>query len=196
MKHCHKCGTTKLKTKFSKDKNTKDKLSSTCKKCVSILNYRYFKTKDGLISRMYGSQRSNSKKRGDIPPAYTKQDLRDWLYSQKKFHHLFHLWEVSNYDKMLVPSVDRLNDYEPYTFSNIQLMTWIENKNKGEKDKLDGINNKQNRAIIQFSIDGDFIKEYYSLAQAGRELSISRASIRRCCQGKAKSACGFRWKYK
>ena len=39
--------------------------------------------------------------------------------------------------------VDRLNDYKGYSFDNIQLMTWQENKDKGHRDCLNGINNKE-----------------------------------------------------
>lgn len=52
------------------------------------------------------------------------------------------------------------------------------------------------KPIIQFSLDGDFIKEYISATEAERVTGISRAGIRRCCIGKYKQARGYKWKYK
>ena len=43
---------------------------------------------------------------------------------------------------MLAPSIDRKDDYKPYTFDNIQLTTWQQNKAKGHEDCKNGINNK------------------------------------------------------
>ena len=129
------------------------------------LEYRH--TKRGLISRMYGHQRAASKKRGHPLPTYSNEDLQDWLSSQTLFHHLFHLWENSNYDKLLIPSVDRIDDDEGYSFSNIQLMTWSENKAKSHKDmrasKLKHGHNPQ-KEVNQYSKKGTFIEGYVSLS--------------------------------
>ena len=44
--------------------------------------------------------------------------------------------------------------------------------------------------------DGKFIKEWIGASQAMKELGIDKASIGRVCQGKKKSAGGFKWSYK
>ena len=51
-----------------------------------------------------------------------------------------------------------------------------------------------NIAIVQLDKNGGFIKEYRSIAYAIRETNIIH--ICECCQGKRKSAGGFRWMYK
>ena len=55
---------------------------------------------------------------------------------------------------------------------------------------------KQSIPILQFSKDGEFIKEWQSAREAQRKLGIAQQSICACCQGKLKSAGGFIWKYK
>ena len=50
--------------------------------------------------------------------------------------------------------------------------------------------------IIQLTSDFKFIKEWSSIAQAGRELSINYKNIHSVCNHKRNKAGGFRWMYK
>ena len=52
------------------------------------------------------------------------------------------------------------------------------------------------RQVIQLSVDGDFIAEYNTIAEASRMLGINQSAIVKCCKGKNKLASGFRWIYK
>ena len=90
----------------------------------------YKKTIDGLISKIYGQQKQSSKKRGHQPPTYSKELLHRWITAHVIFQELYDNWIASNYEKDLVPSVDRLDDSKGYSFDNIQLMTWKENNAK------------------------------------------------------------------
>lgn len=49
--------------------------------------------------------------------------------------------------------------------------------------------------ILQFSLDGKFIRKWNSTKDAGRELDIDRGSITKCCKGKRKTAGGYKWGY-
>lgn len=49
--------------------------------------------------------------------------------------------------------------------------------------------------VLQFSIDGTFIKRYDSACDAGRILNINRSGIRQCAIGKLKTSGGYVWKY-
>lgn len=157
---------------------------------------KYYKTKTGLVNRIIGSQRSRSRKKGMIPPSYTTQELREWLMSQALYHKLYNLWVLSGYDKALIPSIDRIDDYSPYCFSNIQLMTWSENNAKHWKDRREGKNNKINKAVVAFSEKNKIIFEFHSAMQAERETGISNSTIIKCCKNKNKTAGGYSWKYK
>ena len=199
MKKCKKCRELKSLDKFFKHKIKKDGLQIYCKDCSTIRNIEYYRTKEGLLTKIYGGQRSGSKRKERILPNYTKQKLKDWLFKQNLFHELFNDWVSSNYDKMLTPSVDRKKDNFPYSLDNIQLMTWQQNKDKGHRDMrlgkiINGVNPQ--KPVIQYDKQGNFIAEYCSLRQAKRETGISNGGISENCNGTRKSAGGFIWKFK
>jgi group I intron endonuclease len=52
------------------------------------------------------------------------------------------------------------------------------------------------QAVIQYSKDGVFIKEWDNISLAAKFLSLHGTHISKCCKGKAKITGGFRWKYK
>lgn len=76
---------------------------------------------------------------------------------------------------------------------------WNKGKVLTEEEKQQIHNcNPQKIAILQYSKDGTFIKEWSAILLAARELGISATSICRVCKGQKryKSAGGFIWKYK
>ena len=64
-----------------------------------------------------------------------------------------------------------------------------------EAEKLK-ISDKNSIAVLQYDLDGNFIKEWKSARQAFKDLNISYKNICTVCQGKRRSAGGFAWKYK
>ena len=50
--------------------------------------------------------------------------------------------------------------------------------------------------ILQFSIDGTFVKEWSSATEAYHQLGISQGNICSCCKGRLKHAGGYVWRYK
>ena len=52
------------------------------------------------------------------------------------------------------------------------------------------------KAIEQYSLEWEFIREFWWMAEATREVWVDRASIYSCCMGKYKQAWWFIWKYK
>lgn len=52
-------------------------------------------------------------------------------------------------------------------------------------------------AVLQYSIDGDFIAEYYSMGAAATAIGVKSAGdICMCCKGQRPFAYGYVWKYK
>lgn len=52
------------------------------------------------------------------------------------------------------------------------------------------------KPVLQYSINGEFIKEFSSATEAEKITGICRAGIQRCCIRKYKQAKGYIWKYK
>ena len=156
----------------------------------------YKRTIKGVITTIYCSQMQLSKKRGHICPHYTKEQLSEWLHNQPEFTELYDNWVNSGYLKHLKPSIDRLDDYKPYTISNIRLVTWGENNDRYSSDIKNGINTKCTRAVLQYDLDRRLINEYFSMAHAARVNNLLANGIRKCCIGEYKTSGGFIWRYK
>ena len=195
-KICKKCNQKTELNQFYKRKTAKDGLRDWCIKCEKDSIVKYRRTKKGLIYSVFRSQNARSLIHGYDKPQYNSKQLFEWAIKQNIFHELFDKWVESGYDKMLVPSFDRLDDYKGYNLSRLRIVTWQENKDKFDKDRIDGINNKKSKAVIQWSLEGNFIKEFYSMANAARETGTSRTKIVLCCKGKRNTSNGFRWSYK
>lgn len=52
------------------------------------------------------------------------------------------------------------------------------------------------RKIIQYDLNGNFIKEWDMIKQAALELGLHGSGISCCCKGKVNSCGGYKWKYK
>jgi hypothetical protein len=195
MKKCTKCWD--LTDNFTKDCKMKDWLYSICKVCCNNISKEYIKTKEWLSLKMYDWQKRSSKKRGYNLPNYTLKEFRYWLFSQENFNSIYNNWIDSWYEKDLIPSVDRLDDYISYTIENIRLTTWLENKSKWHTDRKSWINNKNSKSVISIDLITWEEKQYYSIMQASRETWTNRWNISSCCNGNNyyKTVWGFKWKY-
>ena len=58
--------------------------------------------------------------------------------------------------------------------------------------------NKVKHPVQQYSLDGNFIREFDSITQAAKQCGNKNKhpQISLCCQGKLIQACGYLWKYK
>ena len=77
--------------------------------------------------------------------------------------------------------------------NNLEMMTRSENQ-------LHAYNilkrKRAGKVILQYDLDNNFIKEYASACEANRQTHICRSCINDCCNGKLKTAGGYKWKYK
>lgn len=55
---------------------------------------------------------------------------------------------------------------------------------------------KKYRKIIQLDLEGKIIKEWFGIIIASKELNINRSTIGDVCNGRKRTAGGFKWEYK
>ena len=70
--------------------------------------------------------------------------------------------------------------------------------NKGvpmsEEQKKKMRNDKRSKKVRQLTLDGEFVREWSSLKECERN-GFNHSVVGKCCQGKLKSAYGFKWCY-
>ena len=68
---------------------------------------------------------------------------------------------------------------------------------KEHKEKFrNGCIKSRSKPVVQYTIDGKYVAEFESQAEAARKTKIHFGSISNCCLGRSKTAGGFIWKYK
>ena len=207
MKKCFKCGLEKELTQFYKHKEMSDGHLNKCKECAkkdtanndkvffNRTDKSYDKTEKGVIRVMYKTQIANSKRRKMDLPTYTKEEFRQWLYINN-FKALYSNWVKSGYEKQIKPSVDRLDDFAPYSFDNIRLVTWKKNK-KHQSDDITNANGKCGRickAVLQLDRNNIVLAEYHSFNFARRTVGYSME--KNIKNGKPSRKDGTYWRYK
>lgn len=195
---CKKCQKEKMIEDMHSTKNYKGERRYwfTCRDCYNNRCNAYHKTPAGLVAKIYNAQKRASKKRNMDAPAYSYQELLVWMQAQPNFKTLFDNWVASGFKSRQRPSIDRLDDYLPYFFENIRLVTWDENMFKNHEGCRMG-NNKMAEAmcnpVVQLSINGDYINSFLSTAIASRFTNTNPSSIKKVVNGNLKMAGGFVW---
>lgn len=196
MKKCTKCKEIKRFPDFYNNNKLPFGKDCICKSCYTKYRDKYKVSKRGVVAIIYGNQRDSSKKRNHPMPDYTFLELKDWVFSQSNFNMLYNNWVKSGYKKELKPSCDRLDNNKPYTFDNLQLITWNENKYLYYRHLELGLCKRKLKPVLQYNIKGSFIEEFYSIAQASRINNIPHSNIIKVCKGERSTAGGYIWKYK
>jgi len=171
-------------------------IRAACNGCRSEDTRLLQRSLKGCIGKMYSHQKQSSKRRGHQEPLYSLRELEVFLLNSEEYIKLHAQWADSGYMKGLKPSCDRLDDYKPYSFDNIRVVTWDENNRKYQSDRVVGVNNKQNMAVVSLDSNNIFVTEYFSIRQAARMINVPAANIQRCCVVKHRRAKGFFWRYK
>lgn len=68
-------------------------------------------------------------------------------------------------------------------------------KNKIRRGAPLGNNNAPTKGVHQYTLDGEYVASYHSIASASRENGVSSASIVNCAKGKVEHSVGYIWRY-
>lgn len=69
-------------------------------------------------------------------------------------------------------------------------------KHLSERHKAKLVQSRLRYKVLQYGLDGKFIKEWDSVSEVRKAYNCTTAAIRMCCIGKNNSSCGYVWKYK
>ncbi len=138
---CSRCGEVGGLEMFPRSRISRG--SGYCKECVKIYNKKSKeninkKPKDDfmrLTSKLYTTQRKSCKERSHEKPEYTLNEFREWIKNNDNFYKILEQWVSSGFKLTMKPTVDRINPFKTYSFSNIRVITVGENNSKSQIDK-------------------------------------------------------------
>jgi hypothetical protein len=141
--------------------------------------------KDTLLGRIYNNQRSNSKLRGHDMPSYNLEEFRVWARADKRFNKIFKEWVASGFEPNKVPSFDRFDNDEGYSFCNISCTTWEENRAGGGRKRIP----------VLCKANGVLMSVYDSAKSAAKAVNCHSTEITATCRGRRKLTRGYEWEY-
>lgn len=106
---------------------------------------------------------------------------KDGQRKMYKVHRLVAEAYIPNPDNL--PQVDHIDNIKTHNYLNN--LQWITNRDNNRKSK--------NKPILQYDLEGNFIREWPSATDVGKE---AQSNISKCLTGKTKTAYGYKWVYK
>lgn len=101
---------------------------------------------------------------------------------------------IETINKRIKASIGKVRSIE----SKINISNSLKGKVRSEESKLKQSKSRKgigNKPILQYDLNGNFIKEWESSSIVKLHLGITN-HIAACCKGKRKTAGGYKWKYK
>lgn len=122
------------------------------------------------------------------------------------------VWEAFRYKIPACMEIDHQNTIrDDCRLFNLRICTSKENSNNPitkerhaeanrrpdcRRNHVDAVKKTCSKPVLQYTIDGEFIKEWPSASEAARQLGYHQSNISACCRGEKKQAYGYIWKYK
>jgi hypothetical protein len=105
----------------------------------------------------------------------------NWLFWETFYISLFKSWGFN---------LQNQNDGGGGSIGGYKLPT-VSLTHKGRKSP----NENRGKKILQYDLEGNFIKEWPNTIKASQSVSVSDVSIDQCLKGKSKKSAGYIWKY-
>ena len=119
---------------------------------------------------------------------YKKGEMKPY-----RIHRLVAKTFIPNPDNL--PQVNHIDENPSNNKSeNLEWCDQKYNNNYGTRAKRQA--DKCSKPVIQFTKDGEFVREWKSMNDVQRNLGYSNGNISSCCTGRYKSAYGYIWKFK
>jgi hypothetical protein len=159
-------------------------------------NYEFIKEKEKEFIKLYG--RIN-RKTGTLANMTDGGDgIIGYTPSKEKIerHKLFMIGKKQSEEQ----KQKRIQSRKGYCHSE-ETKLKISNSHKGKKvskDHIEKLHKGQilanSKPILQYDLQGNFIREWQSATIAAKEINLHPTSIRHCVQGKTKTSGGYIWK--
>ena len=164
-----------------------------------IMSLNYGRTGKSKLKRL------NKTKTGYQQVRLSKNGKKDTFYVHRIVAETFlpnpeNLPQVNHIDE------DKTNNFvgtpeNDYKDGNLEWKSHRDNLNHGTRNERAGkaiskanTNGKRSKRVLQFTLDDEFVREWPSVAECGRN-GFCQGHVSRCCQGKRKSHKGFKWCY-
>lgn len=102
------------------------------------------------------------------------------------------LWGRDQAWLMKRPSIDRVDPKENYTKENCRYIELSENSRASVPPSK---RPWQAKGVIQKTLDGDFVKRWYSQKEAADALGFQESAIGKCCRGVFNNYRGYKWEF-
>ena len=135
---------------------------------------------------------------GKNPKGYYKVALfNDSIRKDTLVHRMVAEAFIPNPDNL--PHVNHKDENK--TNNRVDNLEWCTNQyniNYGTRNKRRSetlTNGACSKPVVQYTIDGEFVKEWPSMQEVERQTGYQHQSIGKCCMGKYKTSHNFIWKY-
>jgi hypothetical protein len=92
---------------------------------------------------------------------------------------------------------NRLDNIEWATSSENRIHAYKTGLQKGHPtNQKKGADNPRSTPVVQLNLNGEFIQNYAGVCEVARQIGGHQGNIAACCNGKRKTAYGYKWKYK
>ena len=118
--------------------------------------------------------------------------MKDSKYKHFSVHRIVAQLFIPNPENK--PEVNHKDGNKQNNF--VENLEWVTSKENIIHSYKTGLNKGSGRMVMQYDLQGNFIKEWSKIRDVEEQLNICHQDISRCCKKKRKTAGGFIWRYK